>query len=73
MPDKNARRVSKALRDFALESAKGLLGGGMRIPGLASSALLRTSKKPSPKVSTTKNFQVKRTGKNVAGDIYPVK
>jgi hypothetical protein len=71
MPDKNARRVSKALRDFALESAKGLLGGGMRIP--SAPALLRTSKKPAPKVSTTKNFQVKRTGKNVAGDIYPVK
>ena len=60
MPDKS---VNKAMKDILWQTIDG--------PGRFARNLLLSSKKPAPKVNTTTNFQVKRSGKSVGKFIGP--
>lgn len=60
MPDK-----SSAMKDAMLRA--------LDTPGRFARNLLLSSKKPTPKVNTTTDFQVKRSGKNVGATMRPIR
>ena len=70
MPDKSVKKAVKDILWQTINPMGSLVGASSR--AMRKAAQL-TSKKPAPKVSTTKNFQVKRSGKNVGATMRPIR